>query len=147
MLAGASALTLLVLMFAPKWYGRDTVSPAVSSGNVNGWHGLVHVRWLMLVTIGAAFLLAIFQATCRAPALPVTMSVIVTALALATVVWLGYRVLISVPPHQKAVAYVGLACALGMVVGGYLSMRQEGISPKDEPSDIPTVNPREEAGA
>jgi hypothetical protein len=95
----------------------------------------------MVVTIGAALLLVILQVTRPAPALPVTMSLIVVVLALANVVWLGYRVLISVPPQQKAVAYVGLACAVGILVGGYASIRQEGISPKDESHDIPTVTP------
>jgi hypothetical protein len=54
-------------------------------------------------------------------------------------VWLGYRVLISVPPHQKVAPYVGLACVAGIVFGGYLSMREEGIGAYDERRDIPTV--------
>jgi hypothetical protein len=130
-----------VLMFAVKWYGINSASPSAHPGSVNGWTGLVHLRWLMVVTIGAALLLVILQVTRPAPALPVTMSLIVMVLALANVVWLGYRVLISVPPQQKAVAYVGLACAVGILVGGYASIRQEGISPKDESHDIPTVTP------
>jgi hypothetical protein len=100
----------------------------------------VHVRWLTVVTIGATFVLVILQLTRPAPALPVTASVFVVLLALANVAWLAYRVLVSVPPQQKAVAYVALACAAGIVVGAYVSMRQEGISPKDEPQEIPTVS-------
>jgi hypothetical protein len=136
----ASGLLLLVLMFVLKWYGpRAIVKGHFATGSVNGWHGLPHLRWLMLVTIAAALFLLLVQATRPAPAVPLTMSVIVTLLGVAAFVWLGYRVLISVPPHQKVAPYLGLVCVLGIVFGGYLSMRDEGIGARDEPADIPTV--------
>jgi hypothetical protein len=97
------------------------------------------LRWLLLLASLAGLALVAAQTTRRAPALPVSLSVIVTVLALLGVLWLGYRVLIAPPPHQHVGAVLGLISACGIAYGGYLSTREEGISPKDEPIDIPTV--------
>jgi hypothetical protein len=42
--------------------------------------------------------------------------------------------------EQKAGAFVGLASAIAIVIGGYLSMRDEGVADKDGPGDIETVS-------
>jgi hypothetical protein len=142
-LVGAGAVALLVLMFAFKWYGPGNITGSTYvNGTVNGWHGLTHVRWLILFTIAVSLSLPVAQATRRAPALPASISVIVPVLALITVLWLGYRVLISIPPHETAAAYVGLASAVAILAGGYLSLREEGIAPDDGPPEIPTVRVR-----
>ena len=49
--------------------------------------------------------------------------------------------IVSSPPNQHIGAILGLVCACGILVGGFVSLRQEGIAPFDEPADIPTVNP------
>ena len=140
LLVAASGVLLLVLMFVLKWYGPGVIAKShFAKGSVNGWHGLLHLRWLMVATIAASLFLLLVQATRPAPAVPLTMSVIVTLLGVATLLWLGYRVLISVPPHQRVAPYLGLACVIGIVFGGYLSMRDERIGPRDERVDIPTV--------
>lgn len=129
---GLSAVALLVLMFAVHWYGSRT-----------GWQQLTHLRWLILVTALSGLALVWFQATCRSPAIPVSLSVIVTVLALITAVWIGWRVIVSQPPHQHVGAVLGLLAACGMVAGGWLSMREEGIAPTDGPGEIPTIRLRE----
>lgn len=43
------------------------------------------MRWLLLLTVGCALALIYFQAARRAPAVPVTLSALVTVLALFTV--------------------------------------------------------------
>ena len=96
------------------------------------------------ISILSAFALVYFQTTRRAPAIPVCLSVIVTVLGVLTALVLVYRVLINVPgPDElvaaKAGAYLALASTLGIVVGGYASMRREGILPEDGPGEIPTV--------
>ncbi|MGH2882293.1 MAG: hypothetical protein ACRDPA_06275 [Solirubrobacteraceae bacterium] len=93
------------------------------------------------MTILAAVALVFVQATRRAPATPVTMSLVVMLLGMVTVVALIYRVLINPPPHQEAAAYLGLLWALGIAFGGYFSLRQEGIARRDERRDIPIVRP------
>lgn len=127
-LGGVGAVALLVLMAAVHWYDGRT-----------GWQALTSARWLALVTIIAALVLVASQATRPAPALPVTMSVIVTVLALPTALWLLYRVAISPAADRQVGAWLGLASACTVMVGGLQSMRQEGISPEDEPREIVTV--------
>jgi hypothetical protein len=149
-IVGAGSVLLAILLFAFPWYGlsgelgRAANALGVST-TVNGWDGLTTLRWLMLATIVAGLALVYFQAARRAPALPVSLSVIVTALAFLTVLALIYRVLISVPGpdsliHADAGAYLGLACALALVYGGYRSMRVEYPEPDAErTATIPTV--------
>jgi hypothetical protein len=136
LLAGASAVLLTIFMVGGKWYG----GPA-GKASQTGWRALTDLRWVLLVTIVAAVGLVIVQATRRAPAVPVTMSLIVMLLGLVSVVALIYRVLISPPPHQEAGAYLGLLSALGIMLGGYLSLREEGVAPRDQPREIPIVRP------
>jgi hypothetical protein len=115
-------------MVTVHWYGGKT-----------GWTVLTSARWLALVTIVAALVLVASQATRPAPALPVTMSVIVTVLGLLSALWLLYRVAVSPAVDRQVGAWLGLASAGTILVGGFLSMRQEGVSPEDEPREIVTV--------
>jgi hypothetical protein len=137
-LAGVSAAALLAFMFVLHWYGprADRARPVSSQ---TGWQAFSVWRWLALLTILGALCLVVFQATRRAPALPVSTSVVTIALALVAVLWLAIRVLLDHPPHQMIGAILGLAGALGILAGSSLSLRQEGIAPRDGPGEIPTV--------
>jgi cytochrome bd-type quinol oxidase subunit 2 len=137
MLAGASAVLLAIFLAGGKWYA----SAGRADGSLTGWQALTDLRWLLLVAILAAVGLVFTQASRRAPAVPVTMSLIVMLLGIVVVLALIYRVLINPAPHQQAGAYLGLLSALGIAVGGYLSLRQEGIARRDEPRDIPIARP------
>ena len=144
-IAGAAAVLLLVLMFAVPWY-------RVKATSINGWDSLTDLRWLLIVTIIAALALAYFQATRRAPAIPVNLSVIVTVLGLLSSLALIYRVLINVPGSDSVVdarvgAYLGLVSALAILYGGFASMRQEGIAPQDAPAEIETIRLSEPGGS
>ena len=140
LLAGAGGVLLLVFMLAVTWYGHGPRSRS-------GWEALVDLRWLLAVTIAAAFGLVFAQATRRAPAVPSTMSMTVTILGVLSVLALIYRVLINPPAHEQAGAFLGLISAVALACGGYLSLRQEGIARRDEPTDIPVVRPRREPGS
>lgn len=131
LLTGLGAVLLLVLLLFTHWYASRT-----------GWQLLSSLRWLALVTIVAALALVFLQVTRRAPAVPVTMSVIVFVLGLVTVLWLIYRVVIDPATHEHAGAWLGLLSACLIVIGSFLSMRQEGILPADGPQDIPVVQLR-----
>jgi hypothetical protein len=136
-LAGASAVLLAIFLVGGKWYG----GAGRTGGSLTGWQALTDLRWLLLVTIVAAVGLVFTQATRRAPALPVTMSLVVMLLGIVTVVALIIRVLIDPPPNEQAGAYLGLLSAIGIMVGGYLSLRQEGVARRDAPANIPIVRP------
>jgi hypothetical protein len=133
LIAGLGGLLLLVFMFALKWYAlRSVLIPEKSilggATSYNGWHGLTHLRWLLLVTALIALTLSYFQAVSRAPAVPVTLAVIVTVLGGLSTLLLIYRVLINPPGgnlDQLAGAYLCLVAAAGIAYGGYASMREE----------------------
>jgi hypothetical protein len=70
---------------------------------------------------------------------PVTLSLFVTVLGLISVLALIYRVLVNPPAHEVLGAFLGLISAMGLAYGGFLSLREEGIAPRDAPRDIPVV--------
>lgn len=135
LLAGAGAVLLTVFMLAGKW-----------AGGRSGWQTLVSIRWLLAVTIVLAYGLVLTQVGRRSPAVPVTLSLIITVLAPISVLALIYRVLVSPPAHQHTAAYLGLLSALGLAYGAFLSLREEGIPGRDAPSEIPVVGPGAEGG-
>lgn len=148
-IAGAGAVVLLASMILLPWYRVTSGSGASGSQflhptTVDGWQALTIIRWLMLATILASFALVYVQASRRAPAIPVAMSLVVTVLGILTVLTLIVRVLIDLPGlvgnvSARAGAYVGLLGAIVIACGGYASLREEGIAGDDEPGEIPTV--------
>jgi len=139
LIVGVSSALLLAFMFVSPWYGRSG-----GTTSLNAWHSLSGLRWLMLLTVVAGLGLVFLQLTRRAPALPVTMSVIVMLLGGIVALALIYRVLINVPGPDggldaKIGAFLGLIAAWAIAVGGFLSTRQEGLSPRDARTEIPTV--------
>jgi hypothetical protein len=155
--AGGSAALLLVALLALPWYGPERAGTRAAStagvvGDSTGWQTLTSTRWLVAVTVATALALVYFQATRRAPAVPVSLSVVLTVLGWLTVLALIYRVLIAPPGPDDLIgprvgAYLGLASALGVACGGYASMRTEGIAPADEPDHIDVVSLAEQPGS
>jgi hypothetical protein len=153
LIVGASALVLLASIFLLDWYGLNgTLAPTAERlglpSSVNAWHGLTTVRWLLLLTVGCALALVYFQARRRAPALPVTLSVILTVLTLITTLVLIYRVLINQPGPGDVIttrtgAYVGLLSTAALLYGAYRSLREEGIPERDAPAVTPVEGPAE----
>ena len=131
--AGSSAALLLIFMFAVPWYAvSGPLSETLGKGlgqptTYNGWNGLSHLHWLLLVTIVTALALIYFQAAREAPGIPIVLSLVVTVLGGLSGLALIIRVLISTPSDldQRAGAYLGLVAAIGIAYGGYKSMRQE----------------------
>jgi hypothetical protein len=150
-LAGVVSAVLAVLLFGVGWYGLAgeagrTASSLGVSATVTGWDALPTLRWLVLVTIVVGLALAFFQATRTAPAMPVSLGVIVIVLAILSALGLIYRVLISVPGpdslfEARAGAYLALAGSLVLVYAGIRSLRVEAPRPDSERSAaIPTVD-------
>jgi prepilin signal peptidase PulO-like enzyme (type II secretory pathway) len=137
LLAGAGAVLLTVFMFAGKWYGHGSQART-------GWQALPVIRWLLVVTIVLAFALVLTQLTRRSPAIPVTLSLFVFVFGVISVIALIYRVLINPPAHEQIGAFLGLISAAGLAYGGYLSLREEGVSARDAPGEIPVVRPGSE---
>ena len=148
--AAVSAVLLLAFMLFLNWYGLNSVLAPTAAAlgrqtSYTGWSALTDLRWLILLTVVAALALAYLQASRRAPAVPATMSVIVTVLGLITALALLYRVVIAPPGNdlqRQAGSFLGLASALGILYGAYASMRQEGIATRDGPQEIEIVRLR-----
>jgi FtsH-binding integral membrane protein len=144
---GAGGVGLLASMLLLPWFQLSEASgppgPAqLITYSVDGWNGLSHARWLLLVTILAAFALVLFQARLRAPAIPVTLSWVVAVLGGLSVLWLIYRVIISPAGGREIGGWIGLISAGAIAYGGFASLRLEGIARADAPQEIPTVKLR-----
>lgn len=149
-IVGAGGAVLLASMLLLPWFQLSEASgpPGPSqfiTHSVDGWNGLTHARWLLLVTILCAFALLFFQARERAPAIPVTLSLFSGILGALSVLWLVYRIIISPAGGLQIGCWLGLISACAIAYGGYASVRLEGIAPADAPRDIPTLRLRGEA--
>jgi hypothetical protein len=162
MVVAAGAAVLFLVMFLD-WYGVEGTSVAA-----NAWQVFTWVDLYLFLTIIVALGLAILTMTQRTVALPVSASVLVTALgALATLLIL-YRIINQPGPNElisvQIGAYLGLLAAATITLGGYLSMRDEGASfgsaatrlqtqtpvrpaPPPGPGDTPEAPPRAEGPA
>jgi hypothetical protein len=143
-LIGAGGLALLGSMLLLAWYQLTLTSGPPGpryhvSQQVDGWNGLAHAHWLLLVTILMALAAAFFQAQRRAPALPVTLCLLVSLIAAITTAWLVVRVIVDPPGGREIGGWIGLLACATVAYGGLASMRLEGIHPADAPTEIPTV--------
>jgi hypothetical protein len=132
LVSASSAVLLLVVMFAMAWFGVDGIPGRTARlvYAVNAWHGLTLLRWLMLVTIGAALATVPLHFSQRNHGARTETGLLVTGLGTATAVGLIFRVLIVLPSSQQVVdqklgAFLGLLCALGIAYGGLESLREE----------------------
>jgi hypothetical protein len=135
LLSATMAVLLAIDMFALKWFGMAGVPdpsaarPAVSTAE-NAWDGLTIVRWALLATVLVTLGSVVLHASQRAHGTKTDTSLIVTALGVLATALLTYRVLISLPApdeviDQKLGAALGLACALGIALGGLESIREQ----------------------
>jgi hypothetical protein len=97
------------------------------------------VRGLSLLTSAGALALPCAQATRRAPALPVALSVIVSALGATTVLGLLGRVSVVRGRARPPGEYLGLLAAVTIALGGYASMRQESGTDLAELGELETI--------
>jgi hypothetical protein len=98
----------------------------------------------MLATILVTLALFVVQASSRAPALPVSLSVIATVLGIVTSLVLIDRVLIDTPFSSplidtKVGAYLGLVSSLVLSYGAVRSLREEDRPDPTRNAAIPTV--------
>jgi hypothetical protein len=132
--SSASAVLLLVFLFATDWFGvagvpdPSAARPAIS-GTETGWQGLSVVRWVVLATALVAIGSVLLHASQRRHGTKTDTSLLVTGLGSLTSRLLIYRVLIALPSGAKVIdqklgAFLGLICALGVALGGYESIAE-----------------------
>ncbi len=141
-LIGAASALLLLDTFLLPWYG---IGFKLGSGlivnyphaDLDGWHALTVLRFLILLTALLGIAIWWLQATRDAPALPTVLTeiaIIPSGLLLLGLVW---RVLIDVPGihgistrfvEVKLGGYLGLLFDAMIAVGVYRSLRQDFVS-------------------
>jgi hypothetical protein len=154
-LVGGGGLVILVALFALPWYqAPSNIKGALllmgAGLTANGWQELIWIGPLALLVgllgLGATYL----QQTRASPALPITTTLVLAPLAVLLSVALVVRVFISPPGVQLPAsdggqlqvcvgAYVGLAATLVMATGTWLSLRRDGVDPRDSPEHIETL--------
>jgi hypothetical protein len=151
--AALSALALLIALLGFSWFTFLRASGGRGpkyyvSYSEDGWNGLAHAHWLILVTILLALALLAFQATRPAPAVPVTLSLFLMFVAGLSALWLVVRVPFDPPGGRDLGGWLALVSAAVLTWAAYRSVRMEGIAPEDAPREIPTVEaPAIAAGA
>ena len=122
LIAGASAVALLVVMFEA-WFGGGTA-----------WETMTIARVVLVALIGCAFALLVFTVT-RTVAMATSMATITIAVGVIALLLVVYRVVINEPGPNAEVtidlgAYLGLLFVVGIVAGALLAL-------KDERTDAP----------
>jgi hypothetical protein len=134
LISAVSALILLILMFAVKWFGvmvrpgPNSIRSATPSAE-DAWNGLTLIRWVMVLTVIVALGSVVIHATQRSHGTSTDTSLAVTILGSVTTILLIYRVLIDLPSprtvvDQKLGAYLGVVAAAGIAFGGYESIQE-----------------------
>ena len=118
LLAGASALGLLAVMFAD-WFAGDSA-----------WEALAFLRVPLVATALLALLIVVLTIAARPLALACSAAGITIAVAGLTLALLLYRVVVNEPGPDAAVdigvgAYLGLALVFGCGAGGWRTLADE----------------------
>lgn len=129
-LATVSGLVLLVLVFAVPW--ESFANPGGGHTTATAWTSYPTLRWPIVVTAVLGLLLGYVQASREAPALPVSLDVILVTLAALTTLLLLIRLLTGDGSPQLG-GFAGLVASAALTAGAFMSLRQEdGWVPDDE---------------
>jgi hypothetical protein len=137
LLSALSALLLLAVMFATKWYGvvalPDGAQRSGTQSASSAWNQLSDVRWMMLLTVLVTLGSVAIHVTQRSHGSQSDTSVVITFVAAITAALLVYRVLIALPAPRDIVdakigAYLGLLAAVGVTIGGFESRRAQRLA-------------------
>jgi hypothetical protein len=140
LVAAVSGLALLIIMFLP-WFGVDfgggdvleglgvDVSLPEVSEDFNAWESFDFIDLVLFVTAVVAIGLGVAAATSQQVNVPVATSAIVAGLGILATVLVIYRILDPVGEADRRYGlFLGLLAAIGVAVGGWMSMQEEGTS-------------------
>ena len=143
--AAASGVALLVSLFLP-WYRPEVcitgypVRDVTDCPGLTGWESLAAIDVLLAFVAAGGVLLAIVTAVQSVPAVPIALSALVTIAGALGVLLVLFR-LADLPGDaiaRQGGLWLGLAGALGIVVGAFIAMRDE-IRPGATRPDIPAI--------
>ncbi|MBO0769360.1 MAG: hypothetical protein J2O48_11815 [Solirubrobacterales bacterium] len=152
---GVSSLLLLIDLIVLPWFAiNSTFKTTVQLGNpgsATGWQSFDVIGPLVIVTCLIGLATWYLQGSQPSPAVPVCMTVITTVFGLLSALGLLIRVVFSHPTvlisgtkgvdyiHPLVWAVVGLFLSFGLVAGAWISLREDGVQPKDAPRRIETL--------
>jgi hypothetical protein len=143
-IAGVAGILLILIMFIFDWFGLKVTGGVgafgvSAEGAKNAWGSYGFTDIILFITGLAAIGLALVAASDAEVGLPVALSAIVTALGVLSLI----LVIISIisPPDfgvnvsgtgidhtRKIGVWLGLLSVIGVAVGGFLAMQEEGTS-------------------
>jgi hypothetical protein len=144
-IAGGAAIALLLIMFIFKWFGveaEQNIAGIDSSITWNAWQAFSFIDIILFITILAALGMAYVHASRTDIDLPVSLSVVVTALGILSTLLILFRI-ISPPDFEiggfdltgeglnntrEIGAFLGLIAAAALAYGGWRAMEEEGTS-------------------
>ena len=151
MVAGVSAVALLIFMFLP-WYGVSTEVPGFeASVNANAWEALSLIDILLFLVILVTLALVGARAMGSLPAnLPAPAGLIIAIAGAIALVLIVIR-LISIPGPdvdiqgvefgRKIGIFLGLIAAAGITFGGYTAMNERAGAHGAAPAPGPAPGP------
>jgi len=142
-----AAIALLIFLFFLKWYGytggtQSTTGVNVSAGeSINGWHAFTINRWIWLLTAAVALISVAISAGVLVleSERPVRRGPLIAVLGLLSTLTILFRI-VHHPVANPGIAilhasagiklgiWLGLIAAVAITYGGYLTMREEGLS-------------------
>ncbi len=152
MIAAASALLLLIVMFIFTWFSvdlgeDDLLGAAGVDTGVNAWQAFSFIDIVLLVTIVVAIGGALITANAQSVNTPVAISAITTALGILSVLLILYRIID--PPGSGDIpdgfdisisrgigVWLGLILAGAITYGGWRAMQEEGTSFGDQANRV-----------
>jgi hypothetical protein len=126
-----AGIVLLASLFAP-WYGADDVEAT------SGFGALALLDIVLALVAAGAVALWFITAAQPLPAVPLAVNVLVCLSGLLAALLVLFRV-IDLPGDATAREWglwLGLAGALGIVVGSLIAMRDERVSRPGRPTDL-----------
>jgi len=137
-----SGMGLFVSLFLP-WYGYEAARPGleVVGADATGWEAFAVTDVLLAVLASFGPALWIVTASQRTVPIPIALAGLTALAGSVALVLAALQVLVVVEPGgpidttRDAGAWLGLASAAGLAVGGWLAMRDERISKPGRPTD------------
>ncbi len=133
LIAGVSGFVLFVSLFL-SWYGISIkFLGAGVSANFSAWDAFSLIAIVLFLVSVVAMGLAMMKALGQKVALPIAPSVVTAALGALAVILILFRLLVHPADHLSLQygIFIGLLAAIGVLVGGYQLMREEGTTLED----------------
>jgi hypothetical protein len=132
-----SGIVLLVSLFLP-WYGNEALFARDPTETYSAWRSLAVIDVVLALIAAAAVGFALITAAQRLPAVPLTFNVFLTFAGLLGVLLVLIRVidLPEIAVGRMPALWLGLAGALGILVGSLVALRDDRASRPGRPTDL-----------